>query len=1281
MRLAKITINGFKSFADTTEFRFDQPITGIVGPNGCGKSNVVDAIKWVLGERSAKSLRGSEMMDVIFAGSAARKPLGMASVTLSFENPVTDPSAHDAANRRALPVDTEIVDVSRRLFRDGRSDYVINGRKGRLRDIKELFMDTGIGTNAYSIIEQGKVDAMLMANPVERRVILEEAAGVARFKARRIEAMRKLERSEVNLVRVREQLANTERRLRIVKGQAEKARKFQTLDARHRELRVELALDAYHELRERLDGLTSRITQLDRDRETVTGELTAAEDAKQSAEIVRHEHQGRQRGLEQQRLEATAAKKHAEQRRDMTQRNLDDTRQHITDDRARADELIGRIDGLQMSLTTAVEAIDAAAMGLSSAEENVQALNRERAERKEVLIAQREAADTARDALARLNQRQSQIGERIDAIASRRAGLDEQAERLHTRRNDLSNEHNLVEISLREIATTFARAEGIVSELEREQRTHDEAAAALGEKQAELASKLAKFRHERASLESRRLLLQEMHEAREGLGEAVKQILDRREEFAGVHGLLADAIDTDQEHATLVEAALGGNLELVLVESYDHLDELVSIVGDVSGRVAVMTADWFARHDDDPAATLAQAGLDPEWITPLLSYVRVRAHARDAVGRLLGRTVVVRDLDTGLKLADGPLAGWRFITRAGEVIEPDGRIRFGKQSGTTAGDGWLSRRIELSTLSNQIAALDTRIDDMETSLSDLDTETARRRELVEDVTHRLQDARHRAVESQYQTQRLTTDLDRLVRDLSSLTSEDEEIAQRQKDLKSEQTQLEVELAGIRADIETTSTDAATASKALKDAEDRVQVIQEELTTAKVTLGQLGEQVEAARRERRHLEVAVEETERHRDIATQQLTRRMSQVEQYEATIATAAQEMDAADRQLRQLEEQSNELRTALETAQADVEAAARVLDGVRHKQTALERDYHAVEISRREVEVKREAIEERTLSDLDLMLHQAYPPYRSRREDEDFEAINREDTEAEADALRQDIRKLGNINLDAIEEEHTLEERNVDLIQQVDDIDTACAQLRALIDELNVSSEQRFKDTFEMIRKNFAGADGMFRKLFGGGSADIMLVPDEEGNVNWLESGIEIRAKPPGKEPRVISQLSGGEKSMTAVALLMAIFQSKPSPFCILDEVDAALDESNVERFCRILVPFLTDSHFIIITHHKRTMGACDQLYGVTMQERGVSKRVAVRVEDVSASGAISKEALKRSEAVDAASESEELARATDAGNGKAATAVNDPPLIETKPDATQSVLQRQLEEAWSDH
>ena len=458
MRLAKVTLAGFKSFADVTEFHFDQPITGIVGPNGCGKSNVVDAIKWVLGERSAKSLRGDAMLDVIFAGSAARKPLGAATVTLTFDNPVVRDDTPDPALRRFLPVDTEQVDVGRRLYRDGKSEYLINGRKVRLRDVKELFLDTGIGINAYCIIEQGRVDAMLLANPVERRHIFEEAAGVAKFKARKIEAARKLEKAEVNLVRVREQLANTERRLRIVRGQAEKARRFRELDAEFREKQLVLALDEYHTLRSREAELAELVATLEARREELSERLLTGEDAHREAEVVREQRQRERRELEQARGEAEAAARQAQQRREMAGRAFETAEQQTADDRARAADLAERRDELVSGREDLAASIASAEQAVAAGEIRVAELQRARAELTEGLHQARDAARQAGERRERATRERSGAEARLQAVEGREHGLAEQLERLAGRGAELAAQQAEVEAHRQENDTARAEA-------------------------------------------------------------------------------------------------------------------------------------------------------------------------------------------------------------------------------------------------------------------------------------------------------------------------------------------------------------------------------------------------------------------------------------------------------------------------------------------------------------------------------------------------------------------------------------------------------------------------------------------------------------------------------------------------------------------------------------------------------------------------------------------------------------------------------------------------------
>ncbi|MHC4306039.1 MAG: chromosome segregation protein SMC, partial [Planctomycetota bacterium] len=1213
MRLGKVTLAGFKSFADPIDFPFEAPITGIVGPNGCGKSNVVDAIKWVLGERSAKSLRGAAMADVIFAGSANRKPVGAASVTLTFENPLLEPDPADPTQRRPLGVDTEQVDVTRRLYRDGRSEYEINGRKCRLRDIKELFMDTGIGTNAYSIIEQGRVDAMLTANAQDRRSIFEEAAGIARFKARSLEAARKLERTEINLVRAREQLQQTERRLRLVRRQAAKARRFRELDARYRQLRIDLALDVYHEQRQHQDKLARQLADLEEARQRLADDLQRLEDEKQSAEIARHRIENRQRELEQQKIEQRAARKHAEQRRALTERHLEEARQQLEPEQARINELSERSASLAAEVNTVEVDIADGTERMAEAEARVAACDDEWARLGQQTVEAQQRCEALREQVARIENERSGLAAQAESIDGRCRTLCEQRDRLAARAAQLAEELAVCrrdhEAAARRGSLAAAEAERLSTQL----AEHEQTASRLGEREASLSGALTELRHEHAAAESRRRLLKEMQDAHEGLNAAVKHILDNRRDFPGVRGLLADFIDTDRAHAPLVEAALGPNLELLLIERADDAERVRKALREVSGRVRLIAAEPIETADRAGAGDPPPGQL-PDWVTPLAARIQVSPPAGDAVRRLLSTTAIVPDLGAAMLLASGPLSGWRFVTRAGEVFEPDGRLTLGRANGGSASTaaGWLTRRAELAELHRACESYEQRISELGSKLDSLHTESAEARERQAAVSEQLHVCRHEAVEAEHRLQRAAADVQRVEREQAGVGGEQNELTQAIDGLGTQRRELagrNDELQRLLAEHET-SIERSQAE--LREATTAAHAAQEGLTAARVDLGQAGEKVDALKREKRHLELALEEAKRQHSLSTEQIGQRRAQIEHYEQTIAEAGAEIERVADCLVEMDRDTKELDAELPAAALAVEAAAEKLNGARGEAANIDRQYHAAEISRREVEVKRESLEEQTLDELELDLAVAYLGFRQTVEAGEYEPIDREAARLEIEELRTKLRNLGNVNLDAIDEETLLQQQNVELQQQVEDIDNARKQLEALIKELDQTSRTRFEESFNAIRANFAGPDGMFRKLFGGGSADMFLVPDAEGGIDWLESGVEIRAKPPGKEPRVISQLSGGEKSLTAVALLMAIFKSKPSPFCILDEVDAALDDANVERFCNVLLPFLDSSHFIIITHHKRTMQACDLLYGVTMQERGVSKQVSVQLEQV---------------------------------------------------------------------
>ncbi|TVQ59890.1 MAG: chromosome segregation protein SMC [Phycisphaerales bacterium] len=1284
MRLVRLTLSGFKSFADKTEFTFDAPITGIVGPNGCGKSNVVDAIKWVLGERSAKSLRGKEMGDVIFAGSAGRKPMGLASVTLTFENPLLDdappawrvtdalraqadagvdepnepdaPDAQDetpdaddgspvvdgeheaelngdrpfaqqngAGRKRSLPIDTETVDIERRLHRDGTSEYLINGRKARLRDIRDLFMDTGVGADAYSIIEQGKVDAMLLASNIERRTIFEEAAGVARFRARRVEAQRKLERTEMNLVRAREQLESTERRLRIVKGQAAKARRFQELDARLLELRTALAFDQYHDLRERLSGLTSRLASLEETRREAGERLLDIEDERQRAELERHELGSQRQELESERAGAEHTRQRAEQRRDMSARAIEEVARRLEGEERRLREATEAIEKLQASVETQRAQIESLEAGVAQAETAHEDATRRRSEAQSELAEARSTLDERRVAVTDVERKRAALLSEAEAERRRAEALRDQSSRLRERGASMDDAAKSLRTDLEAASRASAERESKAGELERDAASLDNDSSALVGDQRTLSERLNEQEQELVRVESRCATLHEMIETRAGLGEAARAVLDRRDEgdasCACVVAPLAEMLRVQAEDAPAVEAALGRALQALVVDSLSSLSSSGALA-DLPGRVVFLPLHGVAAPiAPDPCAD--SLALPPHSLVPVRSLVEADVRVRDALDGLLSRTYLVPDLDSAMMLAAGPMSSLRarFVTRAGEVLEPDGRVLAGPIGGEESGRGLLQRRAEHVELETLAAGLRSRIESERVVLRRLDEQAAALDARRAEVRSAIAEERRALAANDARRDRLDAELSRLDREREGVHEELREIDGRLETLESGRTDLVARADKLEGLLEEQTALLEEAQACIARLQARVDEANEAVTHARVEVGQRSEQLSQARRELREIENNASEAARRAEHAQEQQRECVDRMGAHERAVEEAGVEIEravaaCADAATR-IEAMQGDL---LRAAERSRELSERLNESREHAQH-VERDWQSLEISRRELEVRRETLEERTQDDIGLDLPGAYAAWAadaSEREPVDTGAMT-----AEAEEIKTEIRRLGNVNLDAIEEESNLESRNEDLIKQVGDIDEARAMLEELIDRLNNASRDRFRETFETIQANFAGKDGMFRKLFGGGKAELRLIPHPEtGEIDWLESGVDVVAKPPGKEPRTIAQLSGGEKTMTAVALLMAIFQSKPSPFCVLDEVDAALDEANVGRFCAVVRQFLDRSHFIVITHNKRTMHEADLLYGVTMPERGVSRRVSVRFEDIGPAGQIKRTA-----------------------------------------------------------
>ena len=1252
MRLKKLILHGFKSFADRTEFVFDAPITGIVGPNGCGKSNVVDGFKWVLGEQSAKSLRGEAMLDVIFNGSGNRKPSGMAEVTLVFENPKRGDGT------RLLNIDTDEVSVGRRLFRDGTSEYQLNSQVSRLKDVRELFLDTGVGVDAYSVIEQGRVAAMLESNPAERRLIFEEAAGISKYKVKKKEAQRKLERVDQNLLRLNDIIEEVEKRLRSVKVQACKARNYQEYQTRLSELRLTYSLQEYHTQQQQIRGIDAQCEDAQFRLDDVTADLQRKQnELAEKREKFESLSQKRQ-SLEYELVQAKAQMQSAQQRQQYAEQQLA--------------QIAEQIAGLQHDREAAEQRCGEVSSALESETAELERLTRELDEHRQ-LIEQRQQA--FRDGQLALNSLQQQIEQhkaailelmrklasvnsRLAAIEIERKNITSQQTRLAERRRVVVEEIEAHEAKRNEAQQKLA---DVVATIEQQQTLLNDRrneSAALGKQIAQIGEQLGAAKEHRSGLISRQKLLKDLEARREGVSEGVKSVLRQKaEKFPFIRGLVADILRVDVEHARVIEAALDGRDQWLLADSLSSAAAAREALEDLEGRVNVISADELpsrstgyqpvqpegllsietAQHGLVAHATDAAYDWNQHRQRIRLAADLIRAEEADAplVQHLLGRTVVVDSLAEAIELHNCGPKGWRFVTQAAEVLEADGTLRAGP---LTAAMGLLSRRSELEAIASHIEEVDGRIAGLTEQLSHGNASAQKLEEEQNLLRNAVYQSNTAKVELTSQIAQIGDRLAALNREQPLLDRELSGLLDQVGRLKDEEAKLSEQRAAMETDQANRQQAVESLTAEHVQTADNLKHWSEQLTTARVALGQVQEKQLAAQQQ-------VQRHAAHKAELAQQIERIIKSADAVASRRGSLAGELQQAKQAEVALVHRQESLAKDVETAAAQVgemQQAVSTLTGevesLRGGHGEIDQQLHGLQLQLSELRVRSETLVQRTLDELQLDLPAKYAEHTQdgteyQPQDMDWEAVA-----AEIKELREKIQRLGNVNLDSLGEQDELEQRQQFLATQFTDLTESKKQLEELIDTINRESSLRFEQTFNAVREHF---QGMFRKLFGGGKADVyleteledkqpepiqgpdgqMIIPEKK-KIDILDAGIEIIARPPGKQPATISQLSGGEKTMTCIALLMSIFKSKPSPFCILDEVDAALDEANNQRFNLIVQEFLDMSQFIIITHSKRTMTIADVLYGVTMQEQGVSKRVAVKFDQVDSHGRISEHA-----------------------------------------------------------
>ncbi len=1191
MKLARLELSGFKSFADYTEFVFDDGITGIVGPNGCGKSNVVDAVKWVLGEMSAKSLRGDAMLDVIFNGSGNRKPMGMAEVSLTFTN-----------EDRRLPLDAETVKITRRLYRDATSEYLINNSMSRLKDIRELFLDTGVGVDAYSLIEQGRVSALLDSNSNDRREIFEEAAGISRFKQRKKEALRKLEKTDQNLAQSQLVLEEVEKQLRSVKVQAGRARNYQEYAARLKELRSAYVLQEY-------DGLHKKVVVLSDQLNEVVDNLAAVrrqmEEKRTRQAELQMELEGAQesaRKAERELLAAQSERAGAKQRGDFAQQQI-----------AQLSEQRTLIEGRRGDVA---ERLQTRAADVKRHEETVAAIDTKLRQHEAEVADASQKQEQASKAIAGLNRS-------VDEHKSKAIDLMRQIARLHNDINGLKiNQENLtnqkarlearkaqVDTQIAELKTRVAELDARKTELTQTSTALQEEAAAVRTEQAAnnqrmsgISQELARQREHRSGLKSRQNVLNDLQNKREGVSQVVRELLKSRDAgkgFAYVKGMVADAISTDLENAAVVEAALGEMQNAVIVSDSAALVADADIWRKLAGRVTVLAADKMHAYQDgydwSRHGKAAVAAID---------LVKTEHDSALLMHQLLGRTVVVESLADALALMEEGPSDYRFVTRAGEVVESTSAQRqliLGDITKRAGGAGMITRRAEVAKLEHDLAEVEAKVQEFTAQISQCDHTSRELDARQQELRQRIYQADSQRAEVNAQLQQTSSQLQRTTSEAPLLAGEIESIERQIISARERQAEFEQKTAGLEQEQKKVEAVVHELGSQLIVRQHEVSELAEAATRARVAMGQVQEQrsginreLATARQNVSQLQMEAQRLTGEAEMVGGRIGDAQATIAKTEELLATLATQITEAESQLSSHTDQVTSLRAEFTTVNSG-------LDTVQEQIEQFSRREHEVSLAKNELSVRIETLIEHTMEELQINLHEAYAQQienqKSKIENEtDWDAVA-----AEINELKGKISRLGNVNLDAILEQSQLEERQATISGALADIFDAKRQLEELITKINDDSRTRFAESFAAIRIEF---QEMFRKLFGGGKADLIMENPED----ILESGIEILARPPGKEPQSMSLLSGGEKTMTAVALVMSIFKSKPSPFCILDEVDAALDEANTTRFAAIIQDFLQYSQFIVITHNKRTMSVATTLYGVTMQEQGVSKRVAVR-------------------------------------------------------------------------
>ncbi|MDD7050583.1 MAG: chromosome segregation protein SMC [Lachnospiraceae bacterium] len=1179
MYLKRIEVQGFKSFANKITFQFHNGITGIVGPNGSGKSNVADAVRWVLGEQRIKQLRGASMQDVIFSGTESRKPLSYAYVAITLDN-----SDHQ------LAIDYDEVTVARRLYRSGESEYLINGASCRLKDVNELFYDTGIGKEGYSIIGQGQIDRILSGKPEEKRELFDEAAGIVKFKRRKATAQKKLEEEKQNLIRVNDILSELEKQIGPLERQSDKAKiylkkkeELKTLDVnvfllentRIKELlgkveedlqvasqELESSNSTYRQIKEEYDQIQTRLGTLEEEIEQTRSSLT-------DTSVLRGKLEGEIKVLQEQINFALSNAEHLKQRQSQVQTALKEKegeQQAILELKEAIDE-----DALQAGIKK-----EEAGSKLALVQKQIETINHHIETGKNTIIDALNERATIKSQMERYDTMLEQVQIRKAELTSRLVSVKSDEEKQEHLIQNLEDEFQKIQEKITALNHAQAKKEEELDQIREELSGQDQA----------LRDTQVKYHQEKSRLDA----LSNLTERYEGYGGSVKRVMEQREEEAGIIGVVADIIKVDKQYETAIETALGGNIQNIVTEDEETAKKMISFLkAHKAGRATFLPL----TSTRNPQEFKTPQVLEEKGVVGMAhELVKVEPRYSNVAKAMLGRIVVVDHVDHAVKIARKYGYGIRMVTLEGELLVPGGAISGGAFKNNS---NLLGRRREMEELGRKVKDYLKQVDDLLNGIEATKEKRNRMRLELEQIKAGLQEefihqntARLNVIAARKKQDETHTGADSLMAEVNDSESQLAEIMEgKQRILKELETSQELE----------------------KNSEKQIGEFQLQLE-------------ELRRQESEHTalvseqEVEVEKILQRKGFEQQNLDRVNAEVERFRTELAEIVEGIGAKEEEI-EFKQQSivqlNETIAASHTSQSDAETvlkdklAAKEELSLKQKNFFATREEMAEKITRLDKETYRltsqkERHQEAIQSQIDYMwneyeitLHDA----ASMRNDEltDLTVMKRD-----VGALKDEIRRLGDVNVNAIEDFKNLMERYGFLKNQHDDLVEAEKTLLEIIEELDTAMRKQFKEKFAQISREF---DKVFKELFGGGKGTLELMEEED----ILEAGIRIIAQPPGKKLQNMMQLSGGEKALTAIALLFAIQNLKPSPFCLLDEIEAALDENNVARYAKYLHKLTKYTQFIVITHRRGTMERADRLYGITMQEKGVSTLVSVNL------------------------------------------------------------------------